>query len=167
VRHPTAADLDGDGLLEVLFGNETYHHDGTPYWSVAGPPQHPHVANLDADPEPEVFLTSTNGITVVEHDGTLKYGPVRPTDPNPAPNCWGKPAVVHDFNGDGKADIAASTCSDYTMYDVGRWRRDAGLVSERHRHQRASPRRLASTSWATAWPRRSTRTRRRSTCSTA
>ncbi|MBK8939403.1 MAG: VCBS repeat-containing protein [Polyangiaceae bacterium] len=115
---PTAADLDGDGLLEVLFGNQTYHHDGTPYWSVAGPPQHPHVANLDADPEPEVFLTSTNGITVVEHDGTLKYGPVRPTDPNPAPNCWGKPAVVHDFNGDGKADIAASTCSDYTMYDV-------------------------------------------------
>jgi hypothetical protein len=117
---PTAADLDGDGKLEVLFGHETYHSDGTLYWKLPGgaPPAHPHVANLDSDPEPEVFLTNQNGITVVEHDGTPKFGPVRPTDPNPAPNCWGKPAVVHDFDGDGVADIATGTCTDYTAYNV-------------------------------------------------
>jgi hypothetical protein len=115
---PTAADLDGDGNLEVLFGHHTYHHDGTLYWQTSQPPSHPHVANLDGDPEPEVFLTNTNGIAVYEHDGALKFGPLRPTDPNPAPNCWGKPAVVHDFDGNGSADIAAATCSDYTVYDV-------------------------------------------------
>jgi hypothetical protein len=30
---------------------------------------------------------------------------MRPTDPNPAPNCWGKPAVVHDFDGDTAFDF--------------------------------------------------------------
>jgi len=116
---PTAADLDGDGKLEVLFGHTTYRFDGTPYWTVPNlAAAHPHVANLDADPEPEVFLTNKDGITVVEADGTLKFGPVRPTDPNPSPNCWGKPAVVHDFDGDGIADIATGTCTDYTAYNV-------------------------------------------------
>jgi hypothetical protein len=116
---PTAADLDGDGKLEVLFGHETYHHDGSLYWTTNGqPPSHPQVADLDGDGEPEVFLTNANGITVTEADGTLKFGPIRPTDPNPGPNCWGKPAVVHDFDGNGVTDIAAATCTDYTVYQV-------------------------------------------------
>lgn len=122
---PVAADLDDDGKLEVLMGHETFRADGSLYWKLEGfKPGHPHVANLDSDPEPEVFLTNPDGITIVEHDGTLKFGPIRPTDPTPASNCWGKPAVVHDFDGDGVADIAAATCTDYTVYTVG----DAGLT---------------------------------------
>ena len=117
---PTAADLDGDGALEVLMGHETFRADGSLYWKIAGfPPGHPQVADLDADPEPEIFLTTQDGISVIEHDGTVKFGPVRPTDPNPSPNCWGKPAVVHDFDGDGTADIATGTCTDYAVYSVG------------------------------------------------
>ncbi len=117
---PTAADLDGDDELEVLFGHQTYHHDGTLYWQLASyTPAHPHVADLDDDPEPEVFLTNKDGITLVEADGTIKFGPVRPTGTPSAPNCWGKPSVVHDFNGDGIANIAASSCNDYTVYEVG------------------------------------------------
>jgi hypothetical protein len=117
---PTAADLDGDGKLEVIMGHEAFRYNGTPYYKLQNfPPAHPQIANLDADPEPEIFLTNMNGITILEHTGAVKFGPIRPTDPNPAPNCWGKPAVVHDFDGDGKADIAAATCTDYTVYQMG------------------------------------------------
>lgn len=117
---PTAADLDGDGKLEVVMGHEAFRADGMPYYKLPNfKPAHPQIANLDADPEPEIFLTNADGITVLEHTGELKFGPMRPTDPNPAPNCWGKPAVVHDFDGDGVADIAAATCTDYTVYTVG------------------------------------------------
>ncbi|MEZ4298858.1 MAG: VCBS repeat-containing protein [Polyangiaceae bacterium] len=117
---PTAADLDGDGKLEVVLGHEAFRSDGTLYYKLPNfKPAHPQIANLDSDPEPEIFLTNADGISIVEHTGTLKFGPVRPTDPNPSPNCWGKPAVVHDFDGDGVADIASATCTDYTVYQVG------------------------------------------------
>lgn len=117
---PTAADLDGDGKLEVVMGHEAFRSDGSLYYKLPNfKPAHPQIANLDGDPEPEIFLTNPDGISMLEHTGELKYGPMRPTDPNPSPNCWGKPAVVHDFDGDGVADIAAATCTDYTVYQPG------------------------------------------------
>lgn len=117
---PTAADLTGDGRLEVLFGHQTYDHVGNLLWTLpAGePPGHPHVANFDDDPEPEVFITNPNGLWLLEGDGQIVHGPSRPTDPFPSRECWGKPAVVHDFDGDGRADVAAATCSDYTVYRI-------------------------------------------------
>jgi hypothetical protein len=118
---PTAADLDGDGKLEVLFGHRTHRYDGTELWSLAGqPPGHPHVADLDGDGSPEVFITNKNGITITQADGTVVLGPVRPTDPKPAAACWDKPAVIRDFDGDGKVDLAAATCTDYSAYSLGK-----------------------------------------------
>ena len=115
---PTAADLDGDGDLEVLFGHATYHHDGALWWETGESPSHPHVADFDDDDHPEVFLTNRNGLSIREHDGTLKFGPLRPTGELAAAECWGKPAVVRDFDGDGLADIASSTCTRYAVYGV-------------------------------------------------
>jgi len=116
---PTAADLDGDGKLEVLFGHEAYHADGTLYWSTEGPPGHAAFANLDDDPEPEIVFTNANGITIIEHDGTIKFGPVRPTNPQPGARSWGKPVTIHDFNGDGKAEVGAASDSDFAVYRIG------------------------------------------------
>jgi hypothetical protein len=63
-----------------------------------------------------VYLATADGISVIEHDGKVKFGPVRPTDPNPSARCWGKPGVIHDFDGDGKADMATGSCTDYSVY---------------------------------------------------
>jgi hypothetical protein len=114
----TAADLDGDGTLEVIMGNTAYHADGSKYWSIPGPPGQPQVANLDADPEPEIFIAREDGILVLENDGTIKLGPVRLTGEPTNPNCWSKPGAIGDFDGDGIAEISASTCTRYGMYKL-------------------------------------------------
>jgi hypothetical protein len=109
----TAADLDGDGKLEVIFGNAAYRSNGTMMWSIPGPPGQPQVANLDMDPDPEIFIARQDGLMVLEHDGKIKWGPLKPFNEPTSPNCWSKPAAVHDFDGDGIADLNASACLNY------------------------------------------------------
>jgi hypothetical protein len=115
---PTAADLDGDGILEVVFGHAAYHANGTVYWQLQSAPGHPHIANFDSDMDPEILLHTGQGMQVVEHNGTVKFGPVRPTGGFASANCWGKPGVVHDFDGDGHADAATGSCTDYSVYTI-------------------------------------------------
>ena len=117
---PTAADLDGDGKLEVIYGHAAYHHDGELAWQVGGNPGHPHVANFDDDPEPEVLVNTDQGLSLIQHDGSVTFSNQRPSGEGPSARCWGKPGVIHDFDGDGKADLATGTCLNYSMYKVTR-----------------------------------------------
>ena len=112
------ADLDGDGDLELVFGHAAYHHTGAPLYTAAGiEPGFPQVANLDDDPQPEVLVANTNGITLLEHDGAVKYKDLRPTgDPADGLN-WSRPATVHDFDGDGAADFALSSSAHYSVFE--------------------------------------------------
>jgi len=113
-----AADLDGDGKQEVIFGNAAFHSDGSKYWSIAGPPGQPQVADLDGDGKPEVFVSRQDGILILSHDGQILSGPTQLYDPITSPNCWSKPGVVHDFDGDGHPDISDSSCNHVSVYHV-------------------------------------------------
>jgi hypothetical protein len=110
---PVAADLDGDGDLEVLLGPNAYHHDGSEYYTSPGGISHPQVANLDDDPEPEVLLAGFNGLTLLEHDGTVVYS-------NEIPNgdsSWWRPAAIHDIDGDDDPEILVSSNQHYNVYE--------------------------------------------------
>ncbi len=116
----TAADLDGDGQLEVITGHSAYRADGTLYFEnypTITSQSIPQVGNLDDDPEPEIFITSGQGLWMVEHTGAIKYGPVTPTGvPAGAYLVWQRPGTIHDFDGDEIAEWASSSQSAYAVY---------------------------------------------------
>jgi hypothetical protein len=121
----TAADLDDDGDLEVILSNRAYHHDGTPYYNnpqidSSGFPQ---VGNLDDDEDPEILITSSNGLSLLEHDGTTIYTGLRPTGVAAGGNNWKRPATIHNFDADPEAEYAMSSQIYYSVYEA-----DASVV---------------------------------------
>ena len=108
---PTVADLDGDGAPEVVWGAVAANLGRTVYdVRDAIPDGIPHIANLDNEPEAEVFLTTAEGFVVLDADGTIRLGPLRPAtvgrDPLPAgEETWMRPAAVVDLDGNNRADI--------------------------------------------------------------
>ncbi|MCB9755054.1 MAG: VCBS repeat-containing protein [Myxococcales bacterium] len=113
------ADLDGDGDQEIILTNAAYHHDGSQYYSHQGDINnfgYPQVANLDDDPEPEILIEAWDGISILEHDGAIKYLNEKPLPANPG-DPWLRPSTVHDFDGDGEAEFAVSTGTQYAVYE--------------------------------------------------
>ncbi|MEM6997179.1 MAG: VCBS repeat-containing protein [Myxococcota bacterium] len=118
-----AADLDGDGDLEIVLGHAAFHHDGTPAYVTDLQPGYPQIADLDADPEPEILLVNPLGISLIDHDGTVQYQDENPT----AVDAWPggeldervlmRPATVHDFDGDGGPEYAVSSREFYSVYE--------------------------------------------------
>jgi hypothetical protein len=114
-------DLDGDGAMEVVTGHSAWHADGTEHYE--NYPQVtsqsiPQVGDLDDDSLPEVFVTSGQGLWLLEHDGTVAWGPATPTGvPAGAYLVWQRPGTIHDFDGDGVAEWASSSQQWYAVYE--------------------------------------------------
>ncbi len=116
----TAADLDDDGDMEVIIGARAHHHDGGEYYAVPGIfSGHPQVANVDDDPEPEVIVSGGIGLSILEHDGTVKLLNEQPV----AGNSWRRPVAVHDMDGDDEPEIAFGSDDSYSVLE-----RDLGVV---------------------------------------
>ncbi|HVI02960.1 MAG TPA: VCBS repeat-containing protein, partial [Enhygromyxa sp.] len=113
----TTADLDDDDDLEIVLGSAVYHHDGSLLWSTNLQPGYPQVADLDDDGLPEVLLTNFNGLSLIEHDGTVTYQDLRPTNVAAGGTNWHRPATIHDFDGDDQPEYAVSSASQYTVYE--------------------------------------------------
>ena len=137
-RNVTAADVDGNGTLEMLLAQEStifvLQHDGSPLpgWPVELPSPatghaSPVAVDLDGDGRLEVVVATTGdlGLRVFASDGTLRYQPPRP------PGGWGYEVAVADVAGDARPEIVL------VAYDNRVWILDAEArpvaVSERLR----------------------------------
>ncbi|HET9315695.1 MAG TPA: FG-GAP-like repeat-containing protein, partial [Vicinamibacteria bacterium] len=160
---PSLADLDGDGIVEIIAGRQVFNADGTIRWTgagtngdagngplsivadldmdgspevVAGPTAYrangtiwwrnttltdgwTAVGNFDSDPFPEIVLTGGGRVTLLEHDGTIKWGPIS----HPGGGVPGAPTVA-DFDGDGAPEIGVAGANRYTVFETNgtvRW----------------------------------------------
>ncbi len=108
------ADLDGDEFMELIHPTRAFRHDGTLYYDSAGlGVGFTAVANMDADDDPEIVVTSDVGLSILEHDGTPKFTGLKPIG-----NLdYRRPPAVHDMNGDDVADFVVGAGSSFTVYD--------------------------------------------------
>ncbi|MEM6989511.1 MAG: hypothetical protein AAF721_03410 [Myxococcota bacterium] len=113
-----AADLDDDGDLELILGQAAYQHTGEVVWNNPDVlPGYPQVANLDNDDDPEIIVNNDGGITILEHDGTVKNLNMRPTGEPAGLGAWFRPSTVHDFDGDNVSEFAVSSAASYSVFD--------------------------------------------------
>ena len=120
-RVSTAADLDGDGDLEVIFASSAYHHDGTPYFEYSYDElkgvSYPAVVDIDDDGLPEIVGMGIFEMWILEHDGTMKVGPMLPTGGSPELYAVSWPSALDDLDGDGRLSITqiASDAADASV----------------------------------------------------
>jgi len=113
-----AADLDNDGDLELILGQAAYQHTGEEIWNLPEVlPGYPQVANLDNDDDPEIIVNNDGGLTILEHDGTIKNLNMTPTGDPASLGAWFRPSTVHDFDGDGVSEFAVSSASSYSVFE--------------------------------------------------
>ena len=116
-----AIDLDGDEDLELVVGATAFHHDGSLYYDAitdAGVTQgFPQVANLDTDVQPEILVTTSDGFWILEHDGSVKLGPLTPTGVPTTDDTWFRPATIHDFDSDGLAEFGQAAGSEFATFE--------------------------------------------------
>ncbi|MCB9585530.1 MAG: VCBS repeat-containing protein [Polyangiaceae bacterium] len=104
------ADVDEDDKLELVAGNTIYERDGTELWRQTSVSDgFPAVADFDGDGKPEVVLTGSNRVDILE-------GATGAPELSVAlPDSGGGPPTVADFDGDGKPEIGVAQKNVYVM----------------------------------------------------
>ncbi len=121
---PALADLTGDGLAEIIVsgrhGTFAFRHDGLLLWENPDVVSYyanedlgwggPTVANLDADPEPElVIAASEDALYVLDHTGAIEWSePI---------GVWPTVPVLADITGDGRLNIIVAQRWELRVYD--------------------------------------------------
>mgnify|MGYP006273400635 FL=1 len=123
---PALADLDGDGLAEIIVtgrdGTFAFRHDGQVLWSNPAVASFfasqslawggPSVGNLDLDPEPEIVVSATDdALYVLDHEGNVVFSDPLGTDFPTVP-------VLADLTGDGVLDVVVAESWTVKVIDV-------------------------------------------------
>ncbi len=132
------ADVDGDGLLDVVTGQRAYRADGSVIWDLRTGPQtipsgYHAVGDFDLDGSPEVVVISSSGphtMSLVRYDAgsangaevirvgvDINNGISTATFCGAASEYGGGPPTVADFNGDGVPDVGAAGAVGYIVLD--------------------------------------------------
>jgi hypothetical protein len=111
-RHVVIADLDSDGILDIVAGRTVYGPTGTVICSTNYGDGYPSAGDLDGDGYGEFVVTGDGYMSLFEHDCSL-------TD------RWaiqgggrGGPATVADFDGDGNPELGVAGATAYNVYEV-------------------------------------------------
>jgi hypothetical protein len=132
----SVADLDGDGVVEIIGGPAVWNNDGSLRWSVPLQAADTAVADLDGDGAAEVvMITSTPGqsaltarqVRVYERDGQLRWNFVF-SDPGSNPNVPGMRTrlALADIDGDEVAEVIVLSNATAFVFDRNgriRWTR--------------------------------------------
>jgi hypothetical protein len=109
-----AVDLDGDEFMELIHPTRAFRHDGSLYYDSAQlGVGFTAVANMDNDDDPEIVISSDVGLSILEHDGTVKFSGLKPI----GNYDYKRPPAVHDMNGDDVADFAVGAGAFFTIYN--------------------------------------------------
>ena len=105
-RHFTIADIDLDGVPEILIGGAAVNANGTIKWNVKNTPATAvgdvAIGNLDDDPYPELVYTDNfQNLYRYEHTGAKTWGPVK----QPVFSDFSLMPTIGDVDGDGRAEI--------------------------------------------------------------
>ncbi len=110
--HSHGADLDGDGVMEVLAGSHIYDPLGNTLCTTTYDDGFPSSADVDGDGLGEMVVSGNYSVRVFEDDCTLKY-------------AWsvngggrGGHATLADFDGDGVLEIGVAGATQYTVHEV-------------------------------------------------
>ncbi len=144
VQHPCLADLDGDGIVEIIRHNSdntgadvyAWHLDGTLMWSraIPGDPLNNTdriscaAFDFEADGFPEILLSEADAFSIVDgRTGDLLY-----QDDSRCGGTVDDGALIADIDGDGSAEII-----DVNQDATGGFCGDAPVTVRVYRHARA------------------------------